>query len=61
MEDKVFCPLMGEKIDVAICFDICMVVDDARRSGQLRRRPLLLMTMRRYVPSVRTIETIKTG
>lgn len=28
MEDKVFCPLMGEEIDVAICFDICMVVDD---------------------------------
>ena len=21
MEDKVFCPLMGEEIDVAICFD----------------------------------------
>lgn len=60
MEDKVFCPLMGEEIDVAICFDICMVVDDGARSGQLRRRPLLLMTMRRYVPSVRTIETIKT-
>ncbi len=28
MEDKVFCPLMGEEIDAAICFDICMVVDD---------------------------------
>lgn len=28
MEDKVFCPLIGTEIDVAVCFDICMVVDD---------------------------------
>ena len=33
MEDKVFCPLMGEEIDVAICFDICMVVDDSSAGG----------------------------
>lgn len=60
MEDKVFCPLMGEEIDVAICFDICMVVDDGAPQWTAPQRPLLLMTMRRYVPSVRTIETIKT-
>lgn len=28
MEDKVFCPLVGREIEIAVCFDICMVVDD---------------------------------
>mgnify|MGYP006925686635 FL=1 len=29
MENKVMCPLMGEMIDDAVCFDIHMVVEDS--------------------------------
>ena len=28
MENDVYCPLLGKNIEIPICFDISMVVDD---------------------------------